>query len=147
MRACPRWRSPCTSLLKAVAATLARSIRRSDVLGRVGGEEFSIFLPDTTTGAATALAEKLRGAIAGLSIVVDGRPIAVTASIGVACARPGEVDMATLQHRADQAMHLAKAAGRNRETGGTSSSAHRTDTMAELPCSLCASICLPPLKT
>lgn len=102
------------AVLKAVATTLARSIRRSDVLGRVGGEEFSIFLPDTTTGAATALAEKLRGAIAGLSIVVDGRPIAVTASIGVACARPGDVDMAVIQHRADQAMYLAKAAGRNR---------------------------------
>lgn len=102
------------TVLKTVASTLAQAIRRSDVVGRIGGEEFSIFLPDTSTDAAAILAEKLRAAIAGLAIIADGRQLSVTASIGIASAQAENEGMADIQRRADQAMYQAKAAGRNR---------------------------------
>lgn len=102
------------TVLRTVASTLAGAIRRSDMLGRIGGEEFSIFLPDTPAEAAAILAEKLREAVAGLVIIAEGRQLKVTASIGIASATGADETMADIQRRADQAMYQAKAAGRNR---------------------------------
>lgn len=101
-------------VLQEIAACLTAQIRCSDVLGRIGGEEFSIFLPGTTIDGATALAEKLRAAVEAREVVVHDTSLHVTASIGIAPGTPGDTSIADIQRRADQAMYQAKQAGRNR---------------------------------
>lgn len=101
-------------VLKSVATTLQKSVRQSDVIGRIGGEEFSILLPDTDTVGAVKLAEHIRLEIERLMHEIGALRIKVTASIGVAsCAHHGEL-MATIQKQADQAIYEAKQQGRNR---------------------------------
>lgn len=101
-------------VLKAVASTVRSSIRRSDAMGRVGGEEFSVFLPATASETAVEVAESIRQAIEDSMPDIGGRQLKVTASIGVAaCAGTGQT-MQHLQKQADEAMYVAKAAGRNR---------------------------------
>lgn len=101
-------------VLRAVAQTLQASVRRSDVLGRIGGEEFSVFLPNTQLKGAELLAETLRVAIEAIHIEVDGVRLKITASIGVAAKRFDEETMQAIQKHADQAMYEAKRGGRNR---------------------------------
>lgn len=101
-------------VLKSVADCLARSLRASDALGRIGGEEFSIFLPNTDAAGAAKLAENIRSAIESLMPSIGERSLKVTASIGVARNSHSEQTMLEIQKTADQAMYRAKAAGRNR---------------------------------
>lgn len=84
-------------------------IRNVDYLGRIGGEEFAVLLPETGMQAAMAVAERLR---AGLQVHADAGP-GFTVSIGVAVLRPEE-SFADLMRRADAALYLAKTRGRNR---------------------------------
>lgn len=104
-------------VLKTVAACLQDSLRKSDIPGRIGGEEFSLFLPDTDLGGALETGEKLRRNIENLEISVDDRPIRITASIGVSENRSKSKTFSQVQKEADQAMYRAKAQGRNRVTG------------------------------
>lgn len=101
-------------VLTAVADLVARDVRSTDRVGRWGGEEFIVFLPNTGTGQAAEIAERLRELIAGQ--VLDGVGT-VTASFGVATYRPGDTPE-TLLKRADDSMYLAKEGGRNRVTVG-----------------------------
>lgn len=101
-------------VLKTVADCLASSVRASDTLGRVGGEEFSIFLPNTDVNGATALAETIRINIERLMPSTGGQTLRITASIGVAPNSQSHQRMLDIQKQADQAMYRAKAAGRNR---------------------------------
>lgn len=104
-------------VLRTVASTLLTRLRQSDLLGRVGGEEFVAFLPDTGTEGAMHLAESLRRAIETAHPEISmGKTLTVTASIGVAIGHPGQSDLDSLQRQADQAMYKAKASGRNRVT-------------------------------
>jgi diguanylate cyclase (GGDEF)-like protein len=86
------------------------------VVGRIGGEEFSIFLPDTDSNGAAAVAEKIRQDIEQLMPSIGDIKIKVTASIGVAQSLPSHGCISDIQKEADQAMYLAKAQGRNRVT-------------------------------
>lgn len=104
------------AVLKAVAACLILNLRRSDVVGRVGGEEFCVFLPDTELQGAATLAESLRLAIEALLPWIGEKRLKVTASIGVADGRSDGRSLREIQRAADQAMYRAKAAGRNRVT-------------------------------
>jgi diguanylate cyclase (GGDEF)-like protein len=105
------------TVLKVVAACMAKRLRQSDVLGRVGGEEFVAFLPDTDAQGAATLAEALRRDIqAARPQVAEGQTLEVTASIGVAPGAPALASLDAVQRQADQAMYQAKAAGRNRVT-------------------------------
>lgn len=104
------------AVLKAVAACLAENARDCDVLGRIGGEEFSLFLPNTDLAGAEVVAEKLRAAIEGLTPTAGEIRLKVTASIGVARNQPEHRSIADIQRLADQAMYLAKKQGRNRVT-------------------------------
>ncbi|MFZ5535937.1 MAG: diguanylate cyclase [Pseudomonadota bacterium] len=90
------------------------TLRESDWLGRLGGEEFGALLPDTGTDEALAVAERLRQAIADQPFrIKDGAAIRITTSIGLALA--GEDDTAdSLLARADAALYAAKQAGRDR---------------------------------
>ncbi len=100
-------------VLKAMAATLAGNIRKADVLGRVGGEEFAVLAPDLGLEGALQLAERLRGDIARLRTPTDAGPVSFTVSIGVTQVRDDETDLTQPLNRADKALYAAKASGRN----------------------------------
>jgi diguanylate cyclase (GGDEF)-like protein len=100
-------------LSQSVAACRAR-LRKSDLIGRIGGEEFAVLLPHTTRADAIEVAQKMRAAIAGLRILASGGPIAVTASFGVASLDRSTTDLDALLARADGALYSAKEQGRNR---------------------------------
>ena len=97
--------------LAAASAALRSSLRESDLVGRYGGEEFLILLPDTPLDGAVVLAEKLRSEVALVN--VPGVDRAVTASFGVACFPDDAPDGEMLVRMADRALYAAKAGGRN----------------------------------
>lgn len=101
-------------VLRSVAVNLGQRLRSTDLLGRIGGEEFSVFLPDTGLDGAVQVAEQLRLAIAQCPVQVGVLPLSITASIGVASRGPGDQNMQAIQQRADAAMYEAKKGGRNR---------------------------------
>ncbi len=113
------------AVLVAVAECLREQVRGGDLVGRIGGEEFSIFLPDTDAEGAKTLAERIRQAIEQLRPLADGQRVPITASIGVAIGGPHGATttgltaglasgLREIQREADQAMYEAKRAGRNR---------------------------------
>ena len=97
--------------LAAASAALRGSLRESDLVGRYGGEEFLILLPDTPLDGALVLAEKLRAELALVNVAGVDR--AVTASFGVACFPDDAPDGEMLVRMADRALYAAKAGGRN----------------------------------
>lgn len=103
------------AVLKALVATLEANLRASDVLGRLGGEEFGIVLPETPADGAVELGERLLAAIRACRVSCGDDQLAFTASIGMACLDPdGAGDLVSLLKRADDALYRAKAAGRDR---------------------------------
>lgn len=104
-------------VLRHFVAVASACLRQGDVLGRLGGEEFAVFLPLASEAEATQVAERLRAQIAAQPLQTARGPVALSVSIGVAQGRPGESAEAVLG-RADQAMYRAKAAGRNRVVAG-----------------------------
>ena len=102
-------------VLKEIARRLGENIRDVDVLGRYGGEEFALLLPDTEISAArSSVAERLRAAVADTPISTEAGPLTVTISIGLAQRDDRWPDLASVLSMADRAMYRAKAAGRNR---------------------------------
>ena len=101
-------------VLRVVADTLKSNLRRSDLIGRIGGEEFSVFLPDTPLAGALPLAEDLRRAVENSQPQVGEVTLRITASVGVACETLALNTMKAIQQNADEAMYAAKKAGRNR---------------------------------
>ncbi len=104
-------------VLRTVGAAVGKMLRASDFLGRYGGEEFVVVLPETDLSAATLTAEKLRSEIENLLIAVgEAKASRVPACLGVAYfeAASGVADAMTLVQQADAAMYRAKEAGRNR---------------------------------
>lgn len=101
-------------VLKGVAEQIQRTVRECDTLGRYGGEEFVLLLPETPLDKAVEVAERLRRMIEAHKIMVDGIEISITLSIGAAAIGADCKDSDALLQRADRAMYEAKAAGRNR---------------------------------
>ena len=101
------------TVLRDFARTVQDQLRALDAFGRYGGEEFLLMLPETPAASAIALAERVRGAVEGLRCLEAERTITLTVSVGVAEYRLGEKVAQTIV-RADQALYLAKAGGRNR---------------------------------
>jgi diguanylate cyclase (GGDEF)-like protein len=99
-------------VLIRVASTLQETIHQPDLVGRWGGEEFLVVLPDTDADGARLIGERLRRAIESLPPVVCG-PERVTCSIGCTT-REGDTPAAAFVDRADQALYRAKKNGRNR---------------------------------
>ena len=107
-----------------VLATLAhrwqRELRQSDMVARIGGEEFCVILPRTAPQHALRIAEKLRAVTSALPVELDpdserSREISVTVSVGVATAiNPSATTLAGLMMLADEAVYAAKGGGRNR---------------------------------
>jgi len=101
-------------VLREAAQALRSVCRDVDLAARMGGEEFSLLLPETDIAGARIVAERLREHIAGAAHRSPaGQVFRVTASLGVATARPGASGEALLQ-AADEALYRAKDAGRNR---------------------------------
>ena len=99
-------------VLANVGATLRTVLRTRDFAGRNGGEEFAVLLPDTSIPAALEIAERVRAAIAEISL--PGTDVSVTASIGVAGFPDHASTLDRLERLADAALYLAKRQGRNR---------------------------------
>jgi diguanylate cyclase (GGDEF)-like protein len=101
-------------VLQVFADTARANLRSTDIIGRLGGEEFAAVLSDVGREKAVALAERLRSTFAELAGEVDGRPVAATVSIGLVVNGDKRIDMAELLGLADQALYFAKERGRNR---------------------------------
>jgi diguanylate cyclase (GGDEF)-like protein len=107
------------AVLKAVATTIKNEVRVYDSVGRFGGEEFVVFLPDLTESSAVDIAERIRQAIAHLKVeFTDGEARFVintlSASIGVATYPDAGTALDRLLHAADTALYFAKHTGRNK---------------------------------
>jgi diguanylate cyclase (GGDEF)-like protein len=101
------------AVLCGIADRMGENVRRVDVIGRIGGDEFAVCMPSISLLDARALALRLRGAVAGAPLATPAGPVEVTVSLGVACfAQDDTVD--SIYARADAAMYAAKRAGRNR---------------------------------
>jgi len=100
-------------VLRALAAELRQQVRESDVVGRFGGEEFTVLLPGTDASGAESIAERLRASAAKLSVAAADARIQVTVSIGVAVLGPHGSDLFELLAAADVALYRAKDAGRD----------------------------------
>ncbi len=100
--------------LQTISETFKSVLRKADLLGRYGGDEFMIILPETSLTGAKNLAEKIRAAVADAEFrIPEGKAIRLSISIGVAsCCTPVE-NIDTLVARADSALYAAKQAGRN----------------------------------
>jgi diguanylate cyclase (GGDEF)-like protein len=101
-------------VLEIFAAATLDSVRGSDLIGRIGGEEFAAVLYDTTGERAVAVAERIRQSFATAAQEVDGRPVCATVSIGVVHCEAEILDVPELLAQADQALYFAKENGRNR---------------------------------
>ena len=98
--------------LRAVAGAMARACRKSDIVGRYGGEEFAVLAPETNCGSALMLAERIRQNVWDLALPHPASPAGrVTISIGVAELR--KEPLAQVIRRADEALYKAKRGGRN----------------------------------
>ena len=102
------------TVLQAIVKQCQANLRDMDILGRYGGEEFAILLPETDLMAGYQVAERLRMVIASNPVPTEHGPIEVTVSMGIASATVEIENLAVLLDRADTAMYAAKEAGRNR---------------------------------
>jgi diguanylate cyclase (GGDEF)-like protein/PAS domain S-box-containing protein len=102
------------SVLKAFTARAQQMLRRSDHLGRLGGEEFAILLPDTEASGAYELAERLRQVMADFPVACAEGSIHFSVSTGIAHFHHDDLSADTLLARADHALYRAKHGGRNR---------------------------------
>lgn len=100
--------------LVCVANAIAGHLRPTDVFGRLGGEEFGCFLPDTGLPGATVLAEGLRARIAALEIEAEGPPMRLSVSIGLSSTETGPQRLDQLLAEADAGLYQAKRTGRDR---------------------------------
>jgi diguanylate cyclase (GGDEF)-like protein/PAS domain S-box-containing protein len=103
--------------LKAIAGILGNSLRSADLVGRYGGDEFMVILPETAIKGAVEFAERIRSSLQAAKVRVKGRKtIGMSLSLGVASlrCRKGKGDVDSLIRQADTALYSAKRTGRNR---------------------------------
>ena len=100
-------------MLKAVGRLAQETLGDDGLLGRYGGEEFLVIIPEGRLAEASAVAERLRRAVRQAPLAHhDGTPL--TISLGVACQDQAPLDLARLIQQADQALYTAKHQGRDR---------------------------------
>jgi diguanylate cyclase (GGDEF)-like protein len=101
-------------VLQQFAKRCQSSVREVDLIGRYGGEELVILLPETDSETAILVAERLRASVEETPMKVSGQELNVTVSIGISRKDENTLELETLIARADQAMYIAKHKGRNR---------------------------------
>lgn len=102
------------AVLQNAVKRALESLRQSDFMGRLGGEEFAVILPETDLAAACDVAERLRTHLAERPIIAERIAVPSTVSIGVAQLSDEDTDIDALMSRADKALYRAKHGGRNR---------------------------------
>ncbi len=113
-------------------AELCRSeLRETDHLGRLGGEEFAVVLPETSLAEAVEVAERLRQRLGDMPVPLGDATLRMTVSIGVAACRDGDTSIDRALGRADRALYAAKGGGRNRVVADDPEPADRERTGAE----------------
>jgi len=100
-------------LLQTFASVLRLECRQSDVVGRIGGEEFAVLLPETSLRSAQRLAGRISAACRSLRVATDAGEVSCTCSIGISELRPDDFTVDDVMRRADVALYEAKRAGRN----------------------------------
>ena len=101
-------------VLRALASACHNNLRQLDIIGRYGGEEFVVLLPETSLQKAMEVAERLRAGVEALKVETAVGELDVTVSIGVALATSQTDSIAALINEADRALYKAKRAGRNK---------------------------------
>ena len=103
------------TVLQVLSKVCQDTLRQVDVVGRLGGEEFAVILPETTSEEAIEAAERLREAVAKTEVALPvGLPIYFTVSIGVTTLHDKNVNIDMLLNHADKALYVAKETGRNK---------------------------------
>ena len=113
-------------VLRSLVFSIRATLRDSDLIGRVGGEEFVVLSPGADLASAMRLAERVRSTVAETPLVIDGQSLTLTVSVGVAVAGLNDRDGAALLQRADAALYEAKRAGRNRVEAAVPKSEEQT---------------------
>lgn len=101
-------------VLREVAMRLRQSVRPYDIIGRYGGEEFVVLMPDTSFEQGLAVAERIRTAINGEPVCICADGIRISVSLGVSCYHENDRDLGDLLKRADEGLYKAKDGGRDR---------------------------------
>jgi diguanylate cyclase (GGDEF)-like protein len=100
-------------VLRHVSELLFKALRKGDLAGRIGGEEFAVVLPQADAESAKEVAERLRELVERASLPPGKDMCKVTASVGVATDMEGLLDLESLLKQADKALYVAKERGRN----------------------------------
>ncbi len=100
--------------VRAVSRACRETLRDTDSLGRLGGEEFAVVLPQTSRDSAVDVAERVRKTVAGAAIPIPNGQLHFTVSIGVTEATPDDMAIDAVLGRADRALFVAKGSGQNR---------------------------------
>lgn len=100
--------------IKALVEACQGALRREDVLGRTGGEEFAVLLPETGLEAAATIAERLRRLVRAIVLDAAGRRVTFSVSVGVTQVVVSDATLEASLNRADRALYEAKATGRDR---------------------------------
>lgn len=100
-------------VLKHFALICRECIRETDIIGRTGGEEFAILMPETEQESAFLLAERIRASVASSALTVNEFTVSYSVSIGVAVKDSEKIHIDDLLSHADKALYAAKEAGRN----------------------------------
>ncbi len=101
-------------VLQVFAESASSNIRKTDIIGRLGGEEFAAVLYDVDRERALIMAEHIRSVFAAAAVEIDGRPVMATVSVGMVFNEDATFDVSDLLAQADQALYHAKERGRNR---------------------------------
>ena len=101
-------------MLRQLTRLIQAELRYTDVLARYGGDEFIVLLPETPTNGAAEVAERIRDAVMGAPLEVDGKRVVCSVSIGAAGHPADGNTLDAVAARADRAMYQAKQQGRNR---------------------------------
>lgn len=105
-------------ILRRLAETVVKHVRKEEAFARYGGEEFAIIMPETSGERARIFAEKIRRMVESTPFVYEDREISVTVSIGIAQMRHHREPLSFIK-ASDEKLYLAKSNGRNRVEGGT----------------------------
>lgn len=101
-------------VLESISACCQSLLSATDVFGRLGGEEFSILLPEANTQSAQEMAQRVLDSVANLSVEYEGKLITFTTSIGISEVSDDSKSLEALMQHSDQALYQAKHNGRNR---------------------------------
>lgn len=102
------------AVLRLFSALLRDELRKVDFAGRIGSEKFAVLLPETDRSAAAMFAERLRKKIAGTSIIIDGRQVSITVSIGIASMKVEDESPEQGLRQAERALSAAQQTGGDR---------------------------------